>query len=119
MITPKQRRINKLLKKRFDELSVDEKIELISNKYYNKQKITYEEYVILAMTNDEIWFWFNNTEYQIDHGLSEFTSIYITEFKENKKISERSENFTSIIELFEKFRIDGKNIKEIWDNVNF
>lgn len=30
MITPKQRRINKLLKKRFDELSVDEKIELIS-----------------------------------------------------------------------------------------
>ncbi len=118
MKTLKEKRISKLVNMPFNALSFQEKIDVIYDKYQNKQKITYEEYVILLfVTNDELWFWYENTEYQIDHGISEITTIYMTEYdKEQKKIV-RSENYSSIIELLDKFKIKNKKIKELWNDV--
>ena len=119
MITFRQKKINKLLKKNFNELSFEEKIELISNKYYEKQKITYEEFVILLATNDELWFYYNDTEYQVLYESNEVCSMYITKYDGDKKIFERCENFLSVIELLDKFRIEGKTIKDIWNKVSY
>ena len=88
-------------------------------KYYNKQKITYEEYVFILATNDEIYFLYANDEYQIVYDSSESVSMCITEFKGTQKVSGRSESFSSIIELLDKFRIEGKRIRDIWDEVTF
>ena len=89
------------------------------DKYFKKQKITYEEYVIMLAVNDEIWFCYNNTVYQVDYGIPNVTAMYITEYNGIQKVSERSENYSSIIELLDKFRIEGKRIREIWDDVTF
>ena len=91
----------------------------IYNKYNRKQKISYEEYVILLATNDEIWFSLNNTVYQVDHGIKGTTSMFITEYDNTQKISERSEDFSSIIDLLHNFKINGKTIIELWDEIVF
>ena len=87
-------------------------------KYFNKQKITYEEYVIMLATNDELWFVYNNAEYQIIHETNESTVMHITKFRGNQKICSQSDKFTTIIELLDKFRIEDKKISEIWDDVS-
>jgi hypothetical protein len=93
--------------------------ELTYHKYQKREKISYEEYVVLLTTNDEIWFSLNNKVYQVDHGAPGITSMFITEFDGSNKISERSEDFSSIIDMLHHFKIEGKTIKELWDDVAF
>lgn len=69
--------------------------------------------------NDEIWFYYKNAVYQIEHVLPNITAMDIIEYKNKQKISERSENFSTVAELLNKFKIDGKTIKEIWNDVTF
>ena len=114
----RQDRLQELLLKNYNRLTFDEQIELISCKYYEKKRLTYEEFVCLAMTGDEIEFFLKNTLYQIDHGLPEITAMYITKFKDGKKVNEKSINYDSIIELFDQFKIDGKKIRELWDDIS-
>lgn len=115
-----QKRIGKLLEKPYESLSIQEKLEIAYDKYYKHEKISYAEYEMMALaTKDEIWFYYNNTEYQIDYGLPNITAMYVTEYKNKQKVSERSENFSTINELLDKFRIDGKTIKDIWESVEF
>lgn len=115
-----QKKINKLLEKPYESLSIQEKLEIAYDKYHKHEKISYAEYEMMAInTNDEIWFFYKNTEYQIDYGLPNITAMYITEYDGKQKVSERSENFSSVVELLDQFRIDGKTIKEIWGNVEF
>ncbi|MDR2822212.1 MAG: hypothetical protein LBV58_01490 [Acholeplasmatales bacterium] len=116
----KEKRISKLVNMPFDSLSFDEKIYVIDYKYNNNQKITYEEFVVLLfVTNDELWFWYEDAEYQIDHGISEITSMCMTKYDKEQKEIVRIENYSSIIELLDKFKIKNKNIKEIWNDVSF
>lgn len=120
MKTSKEKTIEKLLKKSNTELSLQEKIALIYDKFYKKQRITYEEYAILLFaTNDELCILYKNVKYQIDYGISNVTAMYITEYDGQKKISERSENYSSVIELLDKFKIEGKAIKDIWNDIKF
>lgn len=115
-----QKRIGKLLENQYESLSIQEKLEIAYDRYHKHEKISYAEYEMMAMnTNDEIWFFYNNTEYQIDYGLPNITSMYITVYDGKQKVSERSENYSSVIELLDQFRIDGKTIKEIWESVKF
>ena len=88
-------------------------------KYYNNQKITYEEYVLMLATNDELWFWHNDTEYQVIYVIPNMTTMSVTKYDGNKKVSERSENYKSIIDLLQNFRIDGKCIRDVWDEISF
>jgi hypothetical protein len=108
------------LKKPYDKLTYGEKIELIYERYMKKQRITYEEYVLILMTtNDELWFCYDDTVYQVDYGIPGITAMYITKFNRKQKISERSENYSSVIDMLDKFKIEGKTIKEIWDDITF
>jgi len=95
----------------------DEIFESTYLKYQKRIKISYEEYVILLATNDEIWFSFNNSIYQVDHRIPGITSMFVTELDGTKKISERCEDFSSIIDLLHNFNVEGKTIKEFWDDV--
>ena len=114
----REKRLEYLLNKNFNELSFSEKLDLISSKYYSKQKITYEEFVLIALS-DEVEFFYNDKLYQIDYGKIGATCLFITTYIDKQVISECNEEFSSIIELFDKFRIDGKRISEIWENVSF
>ncbi|MBQ9735415.1 MAG: hypothetical protein IJV96_01350 [Clostridia bacterium] len=88
-------------------------------RYYSNQSITYEEYVIMLATNDELWFWHNNTEYQVVYNIPGFTTMYVTKYDGEKKLSEYSENYKSIIDMLENFTIDGRRIRDIWSEVSF
>ena len=100
-------------------MSLQEKLEVAYDKYYKHKKISYEEYEMLAMTNDEVFFNYRNTEYQIIHESNSITVFYVTEYDADwkTKISERSEQYNSTVELLEQARIDSKSIREIWDEV--
>lgn len=108
----------KILQDRVGELTFDEQVELISCKYYEKQKLTYEEFVVLAMS-DEIEFFYNGKLYQIDYGNRGQVTLFITDEKVNQTKNVQSVSFISIFELLDKFRIDGKSIKDIWNDVEF
>ena len=114
-----QKRIADLLKKPMGALTLQERLELIYDRYYKGQKITYEEYLLLLETNDEIDFLYADNKYQIIHESNDIVSMCITEYKGSQKVSERSEQFSSIIELLDKFRIEGKRIRDIWDEVSY
>jgi hypothetical protein len=45
--------------------------------------------------------------------------MYITKYDGNKKVSEHFENYNSIIDMLENFKIDGKTIRDIWNEVSF
>lgn len=115
-----QKKISKLIEKPYESLSIQDKLEIAYDKYFKHEKISYAEYELMVLyTSDEIWFYYKNAVYQIDYGLPNITAMYITKYKNKQKISERSENFSSVIELLNKFTIDGKTIKEIWGDVTF
>lgn len=113
-----QNKINKLLEKSYDDLSIQEKLELAYDKYFRKEKISYSEYEMMLMTNDEIEFIYKNKEYQVIHESPTSTTMCITSYG-NKEPIIRCVNYSSTIELLELFRIDKKSIKEIWDDVSF
>ena len=103
----------------YNELTITEKIEIAYEKYYNKQKVTYEEYVLMLATNDEIFFWYADTEYQIVYDSDKYVSMCVTKFKGTQVVLGYSESYSSIIELLTKFRVEGKRICDIWDGVVF
>lgn len=71
--------------------------DIVMKKYQNKEKITYEEYVILLSTNDEIWFVHDNIEYQVDHSEVNLTSMYSTEYLEGKEIINKCDTYKNIV----------------------
>ena len=113
----RKKRIDRLLHKNYNDLTIEERIEIAYEKYYNKQKITYEEYVLMLATNDEIFFYYANAEYQVVYDSSESVSMCVTKFKGTEVVSSYGESYSSIIELLSNFRIDGKRICDVWDEV--
>ncbi len=89
---------------------MQEKIGLIYDKFYKKQRITYEEYAILLFaTNDELCILYKNVSIKLTTGflaLQLCISLNMT-FVENL---ERSETPFST-ELLDKFKIEGKGLK--------
>ena len=115
-----QKKISKVMEKPYESLSIYDKLEIAYDKYLKLEKISYAEYELMALfAGDEIWFYYKDAVYQIDYGLPNITAMYITKYKNKQKVSERSENFSTVSELLNKFKIDGKTIKEIWDDVTF
>lgn len=112
--------IEKILRKRENERTLNEQIELIDHKYQKKQKMFYEEFLLLSLIYDSVYFVYRQTEYQIDRGLPDITSLFIIEYDEklNKKLK-KEEKYCSVFELFNEVRINGKTIKEVWDEVIF
>ena len=120
LLDEQQKKISELVGKPYESLSIQDKLEIAYDKYFKHEKMSYAEYELMVLyTSDEIWFYYKNAVYQIDYGIPNITAMYITKYKNKQKISERSENFSSVTELLNKFTIDGKTIKEIWDDVTF
>lgn len=115
----RKKRIDRLLRKNYNDMTIEERIEIAYEKYYNKQKITYEEYVLMLATNDELFFYYANAEYQVVYDSSESVSMCVTKFKGTEVVSSYGESYSSIIELLSNFRIDGKRICDVWDEVEF
>lgn len=96
--------------------------ELLNNayeKFFKGESITYEEFVIMLSTNDELYFMYNGREYQIEHTGKGIVHMCVSRFDNDGIILERNEKFSSIIDLLNNFEIDGKRIHEIWSNVYF
>ena len=89
------------------------------DKFFKGEYITYEEFVIMLSTNDELYFMYNGKEYQIEHTDEDIVHMCVSKFENDGIIFERNEKFNSIIDLLQNFKIEGKRIYEIWPNVNF
>lgn len=113
-----QKKMNKLLEKSYYKLTLQEKTNIISYRYNEGQKITYEEFVILLFVGEEIDFIYKDTQYYIIHSSVNVTSMFITELKSEQNAPEKREDFSNIFALLNNFRINGKKISEIWDGVN-
>ena len=96
--------------------------ELLNNayeKFFNGEYYSYEEYVIMLSTYDELYFMYHEKEYQVEHHGDGSVYMCVSRYENNIMILERSEKFNSIIELLNNFRIEGKLIREIWQNISF
>lgn len=113
-----QKKMNKLLEKSYYKLTLQEKTNIISYRYNEGQKITYEEFVILLFVGEEIDFIYKDTQYYIIHSSVNVTSMFITKLNGEQNVPEKREDFSNIFDLLNNFRIDGKKISEIWDEVN-
>lgn len=112
--------MKKIIRKCENEMTLNELIELIDQKYLKKEKIFYEEFILLSLVYDNVYFVYHQTEYQIDRGLPDITSLFIIEHskKLNKELK-KEEKYCSVFELFNEVRINGKTIKEVWEDVTF
>lgn len=92
-------------------------------KFFKGEHMSYEEFVIMLSTNDELYFYYiekdGEKEYQVEHWGDGTVYMCVTRYEDGKKILERNEKFNSIIELLNDFRIEGKSIYEIWPDVMF
>ena len=86
-------------------------------KYDNGEHITYEEFVIMLSTNDELWFGYDGCEYFIEHTGPNLVSMCVTRLNGPRDVMERCEQFVSVIDLLDNFRINDKRIRDVWENV--
>ena len=93
--------------------------EIINDKYQEKQKISYEEYVVLLSTNDEILFCYRDKMYQITHPTDDVTIMYTLECEDITSLVEKSKEYSDIIDLLLNYQIEGKRIIQIWPDVYF
>ena len=96
--------------------------ELLNNayeKFFKGESITYEEFVIMLSTNDELYFMYNGKEYQIEHAGKGVVYMCVSRLENELIILERNEKYSSIIDVLNNFEIDGKKIREIWSKVYF
>lgn len=96
--------------------------EVLNNAYenfYKGEHISYEEFVIMLSTNDELYFMYNKKKYQIEYSGNDIVHMCVFRYENNNTILERNEKFNSVIELLNNFRIEGKSIHEIWPNIHF
>lgn len=70
--------------------------------------ITYEELKELLLIGHEIEFKYNKKKYSINRGQDYW---YLTEYYN------KNQEFNITGELLEKGRIEGRSLKELWDNV--
>jgi len=88
-------------------------------KFFKDEHITYEEFVIMLSTNDELYFNYNEREYQVEYVGGKSVYMCVTKLENGKTILERKERFNSLIDLLTHFKVDGKTIHEIWPSVRF
>lgn len=81
----------------------------------NKQ--TYESFVLRLISNEELDFKYKNIRYSIIHNppyiyLGQNVTFFNHEYKK-----EKWEQYSSIFQLLDEFKIDGKKISELWDDI--
>jgi len=124
-MTPYEKRMAKLMLKPYDILSKSEKIELIDYRYnFRREKISYEEFAMLCLANQELEFVYQGKTYEITNGLKSGRSffwgtVYAGTGNHRKCTWEQEKNYDTTEELLDGVRINGKTIKDIWDDISF
>lgn len=80
-------------------------------------KQTYENFLLRLNSNEELDFKYKDVMYSIIHNPP---YIYLGRnviFCNNKYKVEKWEQYLSIFQLLKEFEIDGKKIKELWDDI--
>lgn len=85
----------------------------------DRKKITYSDYIIMLLYKKDIGFWYNGNEYHALYPTPNAVTMRVTEYSNGEATHKYEEKFSSIIDLQNNFRIDGKPIAEIWDDVTF
>ena len=65
------------------------------------------------MADDELWFWYDNTDYQIDHGPPASVCLFCTEYDDEDIVPEQYEIYEFLIKLSDKYRINNNTIRDI------
>lgn len=87
--------------------------------YWDHEKMQYEEFILLTFVYDYVKFYYNDNEYAIEFGQGDkslFTTVKIDSVSKQETIT--TEEYSTVFELLDKVRIDGKTIKDIWDDVD-
>lgn len=107
-------------KKKKERTDVYSWILSIEKKYWSNERISYEEFVLLAMACCTICFEYEQIEYQIDNTDYYSSSLHIIgpTWEKGERLI-KTEKYKSIIDLLNKARINGKTIKNIWNEVNY
>ena len=71
----------------------------------------------MLSTNDELWFGNDGCEHFIEHTGPNLVSMCVTRIDGPHDVMERCEQFASVIDLLDNFRINDKRIRNVWENV--
>ncbi|MFQ9737678.1 MAG: hypothetical protein ACLR06_08055 [Christensenellaceae bacterium] len=78
---------------------------------------SYESFVLRLISNEELDFKYKDILYSIIHNPPYvYLGINVT-FDNKEYKTEKVERYLSIFELLDQFRIDGKRIREFWEDV--
>ena len=111
-----KKRINKLLSKNKKEWTRAENIDFAYYKLDIGEEISYDEFVLMLSTGDELCFTHDDIVYEIYYESPCSIIFYRGEYRGTEKISSSQEEYSTIVELLDKVRIQEKTIEEIWDD---
>jgi len=82
-----------------------------------EKKHTYESFLLRLMSNEELDFKYKDIRYSIIHNPP---YVYLGQnviFSNNEYKTEKVEKYLSIHQLLEQFTIEGKKLRELWDDI--
>lgn len=82
-----------------------------------EKKYTYENFVLRLISNEELDFKYKDIRYSIIHNPP---YVYLGQnviFSNHEYKTEKWEQYSSIFQLLDKFTIEGKKIRELWDDI--
>ncbi len=116
-----EKRIRRLLERPYESLSVGEKLEILSDKLSKCpriRRISYEEFALACLENWELDFGYRGVDYEVVLGGGDKVIFFVDiKYKDGQCTWSKEEHYSNAAEMLEKVRIDGKTIKEIWDDV--
>lgn len=80
------------------------------NKVYKKEKITYDQFIFLIQNGYEMQFYYKNRKF----GSTQFNDFEFYEWNKD----EGYQSYKTIEELDNKINIDGKFLKDLWNDVS-
>lgn len=103
------------MKKNFDGT---ERFKEIDSKRLLNKKLSYDDFEVVVLSNDEVSFIYNNFEYEIVHNESVqiFRNMY---YGKKLVLSECVGEYNSAKELLQLFKINGLHICEFWNDARF
>lgn len=93
-------------------------LNFIDSKRMKRERISYDEYRMIVLSNDEVSFTYKDIQYEIVHDKD--VLVYENKFEHGQIVQSNCvAEFDSAQMLLDRFLIDGKSIKEIWDEATF
>ena len=81
-----------------------------------EKKYTYENFVLRLISNEELDFKYKDIRYSIHNTPYVYLGQNVI-FSNHEYKTEKWEQYSSIFQLLDKFTIEGKKIRELWDDI--